>query len=402
MLRLNKRYLCLSHFLLKQAALKAVEGGGGALALLCFTSFLSAAALLPSAGSTQSVLSRLAPGGTEQLVQRLLSVMHAVGGDARLASAAAGAVAATVGAATPHALPSGPLSPTRLAAASQASLSASLQTGVLPARLEELSGGIPDSSLHQLRRLLLWQQPAGAGAAPLPAMAEFEGFPVITGMLDGAASLAAVLCHGQPGRAVHSGMAQAVLRLLVTATNRGDGAAWCELSPTGLLALLHATQRLLQQEPAALALALQQPQLVPGLLDLVQPAALEAVTRFVDATSACNPTNSLGTAGSLSALNDGPTAAAGLLSGAVGVLSAPFCLPPHSPEDDATLAQFQQALAAQLTLPATLVAAIGTAQSGSEELVAAVSLLARLVMSSDRLMALYVQAGGMAPAIVEK
>lgn len=379
-----------------------MEGGGGAAALLCYTSFLSAAAMLPSAGSTQSMLARLAPGGVEQLVQRLLAVMHAVGGDARLASAAAGAVASTLSAASPHAPPSGPLSPTRLAAAPQASLSASLQTGGPPARLMELSGGFPDSALQQLRRLLLWQQPAGAGAAPLPAMAEFEGFPVITGMLDGAASLAAVLCHGQPGRALHSGVGQAVLRLLVSATNRGDGAAWCELSPTGLLAMLHAAQRLLQQEPTSLTLALQQPQLVPGLLLMVQPASLEAVTRFVDATSACNPTNSLGTAGSLSALNDGPTAAAGLLSGAIGVLAAPFCLPPHSAQHDSALAQFQQVLAAQQTLPATLVAAIGTAQSGSEELVAAVSLLARLVMSSDRLMSLYVQAGGMSSAVVEK
>ncbi|KAL4423876.1 hypothetical protein ABPG75_001177 [Micractinium tetrahymenae] len=385
-----------------EVALKAVEGGGGALALLCFTSFLSAAAMLPSAGSTQSVLSRLAPGGVEQLVQRLLAVMHAVGGDARLASAAAGAVAATLGAATPHAAPSGPLSPTRLAAAPQASLSASLQTGVPPARLVELSGIVPDSALQQLRRLLLWQQPAGAGAAPLPAMAEFEGFPVITGMLDGAASLAAVLCHGQPGRALHGGVGQAVLRLLVSATNRGDGAAWCELSPTGMLALLHAAQRLLQQEPGGLTSALHHPQLVAGLLMLVQPASLEAVTRFVDATSSCNPTNSLGTTGSLSSLNDGPTAAAGLLSGAVGVLSAPFCLPPYSAQHDAALAQFQQALAAQQQLPATLVAAIAASQSGSEELAAAVSLLARLVMSSDRLMALYVHAGGMAPAVVEK
>ncbi len=388
---------------MKQAALKAVEGGGGAVALLCFTSFLSAAAMLPSVGSTQSMLSRLAPGGVEQLVQRLLAVMHAVGGDARLASAAAGAVASTLTAATPHHVPpSGPLSPTRVAAAPQASLSASFQTGGPPARLAELSGSFPDSALQQLRRLLLWQQLAGSGAAPLPAMAEFEGFPVVTGMLDGAASLAAVLCHGQPGRALHSGVGLAVLRLLVSTTGRGEGAAWCELSPTGLLALLHAAQRLLQQEPGTLTLAVQQPQLVAGLLALAQPESLEAVTRFVDATSACHPANSLGTVSSLSALNDGATAASGLISGVIGVLAAPFCVLPQSAQHESALAQFQQSLAAQQALPATLVAAIEAAQSGSEELVAAVSLLARLVMSSDRLMSLYVQAGGMASAVAEK
>ena len=39
--------------------------------------------------------------------------------------------------------------------------------------------------------MLMWQQPEGAGAPPLPAMAEFEGFPCVTGLLDGAAALAA-------------------------------------------------------------------------------------------------------------------------------------------------------------------------------------------------------------------
>lgn len=374
------------------------------MALLCLASFLSSAAILPSAGSAQGMLARLAPGGIEQLLQRLLAVMHAVGGDARVASAAAAAVAALLSVAAPHAVSSGgPLSPPRLAAASQAaSLSASLQSAVPPARLVELTAAVPDSALQQLRRLLMWQQPVGAGAAPLPAMAEFEGFPAVTGMLDGAASLAAVLCHGQPGRAIHAGIGQAVLRLLVCATHRSDGTGWCELSPTGLIGLLQALQRLLQHEPSAVVLALQQPQLVPALLEVAQPAALDAVTRFVDATSACNPSNSLGTTGSLTSLNDGPTAAAGLLAGVVAALAAPFCVPVHSQQHDAALVQFQQALAGQQVVPGTLVAAIAAAQGGSEELATAVSLLARLVMSSDCLMALYVQAEGMAPAIVDK
>lgn len=385
-----------------EAALKAVEAGAGAMALLCLTSFLNSAAMLPSGGGTQGVLARLAPGGMDQLVQRLLAVMHAVGGDARLASAAAGTVAAVLSAAAPHVPHSGPLSPARMAAASQASLSASLQSGAPPAQLVELTASVPDGTLQQLRRLLLWQQPAGAGPAPLPALAEFEGFPAVTGMLDGAAFLAAVLSHAQGSKVLHSGVAQAVLRLVVCATNRSEAASWCEVSPTGLLALLQALQRLLQHEPGMLPLAVQQPQLVPGLLEAAHPGALDAVARFVDATSACNPSNSLGTAGSLTPLNDGQTAAASLLAGVVGAFSAPFCLPVLSPQHDSALTHFQQALAAQQTLPATLVAAIAAAQPGSDELAAAVSLLARLVMSSDRLMALYVQAGGMGAGIVNK
>jgi hypothetical protein len=391
-----------------QGALKAAEAGAGAAALLCFATLLSAAAMLPSAGSSPGLLARVAPGGVEHLVQRLLAVMHAVSGDAWLASAAAAAVAALLSMAAPHSSGPGaaPLSPSRLAAAAAAqpvSLSASLLAlPAPPARLRELSALVPDSTLQQLRRLLLWQQPAGAGAAPLPAMAEFEGFPAVTGMLDGAASLAAVLSHGQPARVLQSGVAQAATRVLLAAASRCEGGSWAELSPAGLLGLLHAVQRLLQFEASAVALLLQQAQLVPALLAMAEPAALEAVQRFVDASTACNPSNSLGTTGSLTSQNDGPTAATSLLAGVVGLLYAPFCQPAQSPQHDSALAQLQQALAAQQALPGTLVAAIAAAPAGSEELAAAVGLLARLVMSSDRLMALYVQAGGMAPGIVDR
>lgn len=349
----------------------------------------------------------MAPGTTDHLVQRLLAIMHAVSGDVRLASAAASAAAGLLSMAVPHSPPAaaGPLSPTRAsAAAAHGQLSSSLLPAPPPppARLQELAALVPDGILQQLRRLLLWQQPAGAGAPPLPAMAEFEGFPGITGMLDGTAALAAVLSHGQAARVLTSGVAQAVARVLLSAANRSNGASWGELSPAGLLSLLQALQRLLAQDPGAVALLQQQPQLVPALLTLVQPPALEAVTRFVDATSACNPNNSLGTAGSLTPLNDGHTAATALLAGMAGALYAPFCLPVHSAQHDAALAQLQHALAAQPQVPATLVATIAATAAGSEELAAAVGLLARLVMSSDRLMAAYVQAGGMAPAIVEK
>lgn len=390
-----------------QAVLKATDGPSGAAALLCFATMLSAAAGRPGAGS-QGLLARVAPGTTEQLVQRLLSIMHAVSGDVRQASAAAAAAAAVLSLAVPAASPpAGPLSP-RLAAvaataAQAAPLAASLQPPPAPPqRLLELAALVPDGILQQLRRLLLWQQPAGVGAPPLPAMAEFEGFPGITGMLDGSAYLAAMLSHAQPSRVLQSGVGLAVARLLLAAAARGDGASWSELSPAGLLALLQALQRLLQQDANAVALLQQQPQLVSALLALVQPAALEAASRFVDATSACNPHNSLGTSGSLTPLNDGPTAANGLLAAVVGALYAPFLQPAQSPQHDAALAGLQQAVSAQAELPGILVAAIAAAPGGSDELGAAVGLLARLVLSSERLMALYVQAGGMAPSLVEK
>lgn len=384
--------------------LKAAESGTGAAALLCFATLLSASALLPGGGSL-SLMPRIIPGTPEQLLQRLVAIMQAVSGDARLASGSAAAVAALLSMAAPHPGPSGgPLSPSRLAAAApHGTLSSSLQPPpALPARLQELAALVPDATLQQLRRLLLWQQPAGVGAPPLPAMAEFEGFPAITGMLDGTASLAAALSHGQAARVLQSGVAQAAVRLLLSAANRSDGATWNELSPGGQLALVQALQHLLQQDANALLLLQQHAQLVPALLALVQPAALQAVRRFVDATSACNPSNSLGTAGSLTPANDGATAAASLLGAVVGALYAPFCLPVQSAQHDGALAQLQQALAQQAELPAMLVAAVTATAGGSEDLGAAVGLLARLVMSSDRLMALYVQAGGMAPAVVDK
>ena len=381
---------------------KAAEGGAGAPALLCLATLLSATAMLPGSGSA-GLMARIVPGAPEQLLQRLMAIMHAVSGDVRLASSAAAAVAALLSMAAPHPAHTsgGPLSPSRLASASP--LSSSLQPPPMPpARLQELVAAVPDGALQQLRRLLLWQQPPGAGAPPLPAMAEFEGFPGITGMLDGAAALAAVLAHGQAARVLQSGVAAAAARVVLSAANRADGASWNELSPSGLLLLVQALHRLLQHDAAAVALVQQQPQLVPALLALVQPPVLQAASRFVDATSACNPNNSLGTAGSLTPLNDGPTAASGLLAAVVGALFAPFCLPMQSPQHDAALAALQAALAAQAELPATLVAAIAAAPAGGEELASAVGLLARLVMSSDRLMALFVRAGGMAAPHVEK
>lgn len=386
-----------------QAVLKAAEGGTGAAALLCFATMLSSSASLPGAGS-QNLLPRVVPGTPEQLLQRLLAIMHAVSGDVRLASAAAAAAAGLLAMAVPHAGPSsGPLSPSRLAAAPPAPLSSSLQPPPAPPpRLAELTAQVPDAALQQLRRLLIWQQPAGAGAPPLPAMAEFEGFPAITGMLDGAASLAAVLAHGQAARVLQSGVAQAAARVLLAAAARGEGASWSELSPAGLLALVQVLQRLLQHDAGSVALLQQQPTLVPALLALLRPAALEAVARFVDATSACNPNNSLGTAGSLTPLNDGPTATASLMAAVVGALYGPFCQPVQSAQHDAALAALQQALASQSELPGVLVAAISSLTAGTEELGAAVGLLARLVMSSERLMGQYVQAGGMAPTLVDK
>ena len=372
--------------------------------MLCLASLMSAAAALPSVASTQAVIARLAVGGVEQVLQRLLTIMHAVGGDARLASAAAGTVAALLSVSAPQP-PSGLLSPPRLVAGLPGSpkAAASLQLPGTPhPRLAELSAAVPDGALQQLRRLLLWQQQPNAGAAPLPAMAEFEGFPAVTGMLDGAAALAAALAHSTAARVLQAGVAQAVLRLLVSATHRGDGAGWCELSPAGLSALLAATQRLLQSEPAALGLALAQPQLVPGLLAAVTQPALEAVSRFVDATSACNPGNSLGTTGSMTVQNDGATAAAALLGGVVGTLCAPFGLLPQSQQHDAALAQYQASLSQQGSLPAVLVSAIAAAQPGGEDLAAAVGLLARLVMASERVMGAFVAAGGIAPTVVEK
>lgn len=394
---------CAPCFCALQAVLKAAEGGTGAAALLCLATMLSSSAALPGPAS-QNLLPRVVPGTPEQLLQRLLAIMQAVSGDVRLASAAAAAVAGLLTMAAPHPCPSGgPLSPSRLAAAPPALLSSSLQPPLAPPlRLQELTALVPDASLQQLRRLLVWQQPPGAGAPPLPAMAEFEGFPAITGMLDGAAALAAVLAHGQAARVLHSGVGQAAARVLLAAAARGDGASWHELSPAGLLLVVQALQRLLQQDANAAALLQQQPALVPALLGLVQPAALQAAVRFVDATSACNPNNSLGTAGSLTPLNDGPTAAAGLVGAVLGALYAPFCQPVQSQQHDAALAALQQTLAGQAELPGVLVSAMGSLPAGGEELSAAVGLLARLVMSSDRLMGQYVQAGGMAPALVEK
>jgi hypothetical protein len=365
--------------------------------MLCLSGVLGSAALLPSAGASYALLARQGSsgGGAEQLTARLLAMMGRGAADPQLACASAGALAALAAlTAAAAAAPAAPLSPPRTQQHAAAAA---------PPRPRDVAAAVPAAALQQLRQLLAWRPPRKGGDG-VPALAEAEGFPCLSGLLDGPAALAATVAASQAPRLLQSGVAAAIVALLArSGDDGGGGGAWAELSPAGLVSAMTALQRLLEAEPAALQLALQQPALPQSLLEAAAPPALDAAARFVDATAACNPGNSLGGCpGVRSPLNDGGTAAAALRAAPLAALHAPFALPPASAGHDSALAALQRSLLEQRGLPAALVAAAAAAAPDSEELAAAAGLLARLAMSSDRLLAPFVSAGGLAPAIVEK
>lgn len=191
-----------------------------------------------------------------------------------------------------------------------------------------------------------------------------------------------------------------------------------EVSPAGLLSLLHALQWLLRLEASAVRLFTQHAQLAASLILLVQPAALGALARFVAATGGSS-SNGEGAAhhhphhhyrhgAGEHSLSEAVAAAA------VGTLLAPFTHAHASPQAEAAVAQLQQALATHPgSVPGLLhcleVAHAKAAGNGSEVegaaaelLVPSVGLLARVVMASDVAMTQFVELGGMAPSMVDK
>ncbi len=217
------------------------------------------------------------------------------------------------------------------------------------------------------------------------------------------------------GGCLFAGIGGAAAQLLASLgeARGGPPGGAAELSPVGLLSLLHALQWMLRLEASAVQLFAQHPQLGTSLLLLLQPQALAAMGAFAGATGGCSGDCHRQGPGE----RPSPEAvAAAVACAATGVLSAPFLHAHASPQIETWLAQLQQSLAAAPGAAAALLHCLqlagATGDTGwrhqlgegpeCELLTHSVGLLARLVMASDRAMAQFVAAGGMAPAVVDK
>ncbi|GAB4815111.1 hypothetical protein N2152v2_002157 [Parachlorella kessleri] len=386
----------------QEALLSAcISGAAPALALLTLSSVVGGLVAHSGHALAARALSGAA-GGAEGVLERLAALVQALQSDVLAVSALCHALAAV--AALVVAAPDGPHPP--------------------PPRLHGMAS-LTDSHLLLTRRLLQYKPNSS-----MPSLEALEGFPAATGLLDGPAALAAVLARQQPARLLHSGIAGAVAQLVASLTDaRAPPGAAAEISPAGLLSLLQALQWVLRLEAPAVQLFSQQPQLAASLLTLLQPRAMAAMGAFLKAVGG-------GTGGS-SEQRQGPeersgsaATAAAVACAAAGALAAPFSHAHASPQIEAFLAQLQQSLVAQPSIVGNLLdalqialpgaaAANGSTSSGAgleqqqqqqlvgggdaaELLTHCVGLLARVVMASDRALELFVGAGGMEPALVDR
>lgn len=189
-----------------------------------------------------------------------------------------------------------------------------------------------------------------------------------------------------------------MVQLLCAVAEGRKPAAAAELSPAGLVSLVQAVQYMLQYEATAVQLAVQPPAaLVPALLRLMRAPVLEALSRF-EATARPRAPEA-GLPGRHAAA---PSAAAALAAGAAAALHAPFAHPPGDAAQEAALQALQAQLLGGEGATAALVARVAAAAAPGD-LAAPVGLLARLVLvGGEAVMAQFVAAGGLDPALVAK
>ena len=378
---------------LTQHLIEAGEGSDAAMPLLALGTILSAAAkLAPPHGGFGTLGRAVGSGGPERLLTALLPVLQALPRDVAAASAAAGALGAALTLAAPL-LPSHveiPHSPTRHPS---------------HAALKALSSNVPDSVLPVLQRFILsslqsshelWFQP-------------LEGWPCITGLLDGPVLLAAALTRAQPARMLQAGIPAATLQLLCSlphSTGSGSAPPGSELSANGLLSVLATLQTAVYQEVAGATLLAKDSLAVPALLATLHPDFLSAVERSVDAGTA------------------GPTSAGALVSAQVrflvtSMLQAPFShaarpgtnnntAPATNTEAEAAAAGIQTALlSCRGAIPALVSCLQSIGEAGGEPgaesraaLPACASLLARLAMANESVAEAFAQAGGLTRGVL--
>jgi hypothetical protein len=272
-----------------------------------------------------------------------------------------------------------------------------------------------------------------------PALSKAEGLPSLTGVLDGPASLAAGLARSDPERAMSSGLVEAAARLLeqLTAipctTPNGTASVGEELSPAGLLSVIHVLMYTVQADPGGVAhiIAKQHPGAVKMMMCLLKMPALHAMAAFVDgvtipathkpSSDTNNTTNQQQQ--QIGPIVTGKATAAAISAAALTVLNGPFYYSNNNTaasQDTTTkgnknnsditalllllLSMDQPHHGPTATIP-TLLAFLTTPLSSSspsssllltdEAVVAAIGLLSRLTTSDDKAMKRYIDLGGL-------
>lgn len=187
--------------------------------------------------------------------------------------------------------------------------------------------------------------------------------------------------------------------------------ALAEVSPRGLLSLVQALQGTLEREASAVCLLAHHPQLAPSLVQLLQPQSLAALRSATVTQDVCW------------GRTQGLSLPYAITAAAASALFAPFTHVHATAQAESALTQLQQTLAANSAVVPSLLSCLraapvtdgseGGAKGGWQDeapaqgstavlLVPAVGLLARVVMATNRTMAQFVSAGGVAPDMVDR
>jgi serine/threonine protein kinase len=270
-----------------------------------------------------------------------------------------------------------------------------------------------------------------------PALSKAEGLPSLTGGLDGPASLAAGLARSDPERAMSSGLVEAAAQLLerltaipFTTSNR-TASVGEELSPAGLLSVIHVLMYTVQADPGGVAhiIAKQHPGAVKMMMCLLRMPALHAMAAFVDGVTI--PATHKPSLDAHNTINQqqqqkgpvvtGKATAAAISAAALTVLNGPFYYSNNNMKtaasQDTTTNKNNSDITALLllllsmdqphhgptaTIP-TLLTFLTTPPSSpspsllltDEAVVAAIGLLSRLTTSDDKAMKRYIDLGGL-------
>ena len=384
---------------------EAAEGSADVvMPLLALSTTLGAAAKVAPPHGGYGALGRASGyGGPERLLSALIPVLQSLPKDVAAASAAAGALAAALTLVAPPLppLPDSPLSPSRHPSHDS---------------LKALAASIPDSVLPVLRRFLLsslqssqelWFQP-------------LEGWPCVTGLLDGPAALSAALTRAQPLRMINSGIVGAAMKLFCSLPEKNGSSSappGSEVSPMGLLSLLSTLQSAAYQEVSGCQLIAKETLVVPALLAALHPDFLSAVAQSLDVGAGGPP-------------GCGALVAAQARFLITSMLQAPFSHASRTPEAaESCAAAVQEALLSSRGAVPALVSCLSTIAAASSasaasstttsttgekqqasnsslvvecraSLPACASLLARLAVASESAAGSFAQAGGLSPGVL--
>ena len=367
--------VCMGSSKLNDAA--SLQSAIHSAAMLALSSIISSAAVYCQASAVSGLLTKVAPPeGLEALVTIIIQRIVEQGEDAGPPAAACGVLAAILN----LAMLQGNID--QRASSRNTGSPITKQTGQI------LLSEIPDRVLTLLSSVL-----RSKPTQQMPRYSAAEGFPLLTGLLDGPAALAASVTRWNRLRAIQYKLLDAALECLDSLATKDDASVGKELSPAGLLSLVHIVFYSLQADPKLVARLLVHPCAISVLIRALSKQSIKCISSYWDAV--------LVPAGENTPLTGQVTATA-LVDAVIGALYAPFSNLPHVlSEKDVEAAEWMEVL---LKYKECLVPVLvrHVSQDASSGLVACVSLLSRFIVADNQSMALFVRSSGINKETVDK